>query len=140
VVLCHGCFDLLHVGHVRYLEAAASRGDVLVVTVTADGQVGKGPGRPVFPQEQRAELLAALRCVDGVAINRWATAEPTLRLVQPDVYAKGQEYRGAAEDPATPVGRERAAVEAHGGRLVLIETPKLSSSLFIDRLRAEGPG
>lgn len=133
VVLCHGCFDLLHVGHVRYLEAARTHGDALVVTVTPDRYVNKGPGRPAFPEAQRAELLAALRCVDGVGINRWPTAIETLALLRPDVYAKGAEYREAADAPASPIGRERAAVEAHGGRLALIDTEKLSSTDLLDR-------
>jgi len=134
VVLCHGCFDLLHVGHVRYLEAARQLGDALVVTVTPDRFVGKGPGRPAFPEAQRAELLAALRWVDAVAINRWPTAVQMLQRVQPDVYAKGHEYSGAAQDPATPVSQERAAVEAHGGQFVLIDTPKFSSTAILARL------
>ena len=134
VVHCHGCFDLLHVGHVRYLQAAAAEGDVLVVTVTPDEWVGKGPGRPVFPAEQRAELLAARGCVSRVAINRWPTAEPTLALLRPAVYAKGAEYAQAAEDPRSPVGRERAAVEAAGGKLVLIDLPKFSSTQFMQRI------
>ncbi|MEM9418360.1 MAG: adenylyltransferase/cytidyltransferase family protein [Planctomycetota bacterium] len=134
VVLCHGCFDLLHVGHVRYLQAARKLGDVLLVTVTPDRFVGKGPGRPAFPEAQRAELLSALGCVDGVAINRWPTAVEMLGLVQPDVYAKGVEYAEAAQDPSTPVGQERAAVEAHGGQLALIDTEKLSSTEILSRL------
>ncbi|MEM1027311.1 MAG: adenylyltransferase/cytidyltransferase family protein [Planctomycetota bacterium] len=134
VVVCHGCFDLLHVGHIRYLEAARKQGDVLLVTVTPDGLVNKGPGRPVFPAEQRAEMLAALRTVDGVAINRWPTAVEMLNLIQPGVYAKGVEYADDAEDPASSVGRERAAAEAHGGQLALIDTEKLSSSAILARL------
>ncbi|MEM1109178.1 MAG: adenylyltransferase/cytidyltransferase family protein [Planctomycetota bacterium] len=134
VVLAHGCFDLLHVGHVRYLEAARALGDILLVTVTPDRFVGKGLGRPAFPDRQRAELLAALRCVDGVAINRWPTAIETLHLLQPDVYAKGQEYADAARNPESPVGRECAAAEAHGGQLALIDTEKLSSTAILNRL------
>lgn len=137
VVLCHGCFDLLHVGHVRYLEAARNEGDVLVVTVTPDRFVNKGPNRPAFPEAQRAELLAALRSVDHVAINRWPTAIETLTLLRPHVYAKGAEYRDAAEEPASPIGQERAAVEAHGGRLALIDTEKLSSTALLTRLGLE---
>jgi rfaE bifunctional protein nucleotidyltransferase chain/domain len=89
IVLCHGCFDLLHVGHVRYLEAARSLGDVLVVTVTPDEFVNKGPDRPAFTQDLRAEHLASLACVDFAAVNRWPTAVPTIELLKPDVYAKG---------------------------------------------------
>ena len=133
VVLCHGCFDLLHVGHVRYLEAARGLGDLLMVTVTPDRFVGKGPGRPVFPEAQRAEMLAALKPVDGVAINRWPTAIETLGLLCPAVYAKGAEYRAASEDPASPVGQERVAVEAVGGRLTLIDLPKFSSTSVLKR-------
>ena len=139
VVHCHGCFDLLHVGHVRYLRAARSHGDRLVVTVTPDHLVGKGPGRPVFPAAQRAELLAALAGVDGVAINRWPTAEPTLGLLRPAVYAKGAEYAHDAGDPDSPVGRERAAARAHGGELVLIPGQKFSSTAFLHQLSAAPP-
>lgn len=138
VVLCHGCFDLLHVGHVRYLQAAAGLGDVLVVTVTPDAFVDKGPGRPAFAAAQRAELLGALRCVEAVAINRWPTAAPTLELLRPDIYAKGAEYRDAADDDQTPVGRERAAVESCGGRLALIDTAKLSSTAILKRIGRSG--
>ncbi|MBB6430123.1 adenylyltransferase/cytidyltransferase family protein [Algisphaera agarilytica] len=134
VVLCHGCFDLLHVGHVRYLQAAKQLGDVLLVTVTPDRFVGKGPGRPAFPEAQRAEMLAALGCVERVALNRWPTAVEMLERVQPDVYAKGAEYAEAAQDPNTPVGQERATVEAHGGQLALIDTEKFSSTEILSRL------
>lgn len=136
VVLCHGCFDLLHVGHVRYLDAARALGDILLVTVTPDRFVGKGPGRPAFPQTQRAELLAALRSVDGVAINRWPTAVQLLHLLQPDVYAKGIEYADDANDSTSPLGQERTAVEAHGGQLALIDTEKFSSSAILKQLQA----
>ncbi len=136
VVLCHGCFDLLHVGHVRYLDAARQLGDVLIVTVTPDRFVGKGLGRPAFPENQRAELLTALRSVDGVAINRWPTAVELLQLLQPDVYAKGIEYAQDANNPDSPVGRERAAVEAHGGQLALIDTEKFSSTAILKQLHA----
>ena len=139
VVLCHGCFDLLHIGHVRYLEAARGLGDVLVVTVTPDEHVDKGPGRPAFGVEQRAELLAALRCVDAVGINRWVTAVPTIEHLRPAVYAKGAEYREAASDPTSAVGRERAAVEAVGGRLALIDGEKFSSTQILSQLAAGRP-
>ncbi len=135
VVHCHGCFDLLHVGHVRYLRAAREYGEALVVTVTPDHWVGKGPGRPVYPAAQRAELLAALAGVDRVAINRWPTAVPTLGLLRPDVYAKGAEYAIDAEDPASPVGQERAAVESYGGKLQLIQGQKFSSTTIVQGLQ-----
>lgn len=135
VVLCHGCFDLLHIGHVRYLEAARGLGDVLVVTVTPDEMVDKGPGRPAFGAGQRAELLAALRCVDAVGINRWPTAVPTIQMLRPTVYAKGAEYRAAADDADSPVGQERAVAEAVGGQLALIDGEKFSSTAILTRQR-----
>jgi len=92
VVHCHGCFDLMHPGHIKYFQAAKKMGDVLVVTVTLDEYVDKGPDRPVFSQDLRAESIAALECVDYVAINKWPTAEQTLRLLKPHYYVKGQEF------------------------------------------------
>ena len=90
IVHCHGCFDLMHPGHIRYFQAAKGFGDILVVTVTPDIYVDKGPGRPVFNQSLRAESIAALECVDYVSVNNWATAEETLRQLRPDYYVKGQ--------------------------------------------------
>jgi cytidyltransferase-like protein len=81
VVHCHGVFDLLHIGHIRYFEEAATMGDVLVVTVTPDRFVDKGPFRPAFPEDLRAEAVASLEMVDYVAINDWSTAEETLRQI-----------------------------------------------------------
>jgi rfaE bifunctional protein nucleotidyltransferase chain/domain len=92
VVHCHGCFDLMHPGHIKYFQAARRMGDVLVVTLSADRFVDKGAGRPVFSEDLRAQSIAALACVDSVAVNPWPTAVETLRLVRPDVYVKGQEF------------------------------------------------
>ena len=92
IVHCHGCFDMMHPGHIKYFQASKKMGDVLVVTVTPDQFVDKGPDRPVFDQDLRAESIAALECVDYVAVNRWPTAEETLRLLLPDYYVKGQEF------------------------------------------------
>lgn len=115
VVQCHGCFDLVHPGHVRHLQHAARQGDVLLVTVTADAGVGKGAGRPLFPASLRAENLAALDCVDWVYVNPEPTAEALLETVRPDVYIKGREYE-TNRDPRFCA--EREAVERHGGRVV----------------------
>jgi rfaE bifunctional protein nucleotidyltransferase chain/domain len=89
VALAHGTFDLLHLGHVRHLREAKHGSDILVVTLTADEFVNKGPGRPVFTGPQRAEMLAALDFVDQVAINHAPTAEPIIEAVRPSVYVKG---------------------------------------------------
>ena len=92
IVHCHGCFDMMHLGHIKYFQASKEMGDVLVVTVTPDQFVDKGPDRPVFDQNLRAESIAALESVDYVAVNRWPTAEETLRLLLPNYYVKGQEF------------------------------------------------
>ncbi len=94
VVLANGCFDLLHVGHVRYLEDAKSRGDLLVVALNTDASVRaiKGAGRPLIPLEERAELVGALRAVDYVTCFDEPTLEATLRSLKPDVHAKGSDY------------------------------------------------
>jgi len=92
IVHCHGCFDMMHPGHIKYFQASKKMGDILVVTLTPDQFVDKGPDRPVFGQDLRAESIAALECVDYVAVNRWPTAEETLRLLLPDYYVKGQEF------------------------------------------------
>lgn len=92
IILCHGCFDLMHPGHIKHFQEAKKMGDILVVTITPDIFVDKGKGRPVFNQDLRAECIAALECVDYVAINNWLTAEETLRLLRPDIYVKGQEF------------------------------------------------
>ncbi|VVO74056.1 Bifunctional protein HldE [Pseudomonas fluorescens] len=92
VVLCHGCFDPLHHGHLLHLTEARQHGDLLIVTVTADRFVGKGAGRPVFSAQCRAEMLAALRIVDGVAVSNSETAVYALETLMPHVYVKGIDY------------------------------------------------
>jgi len=98
VALCHGVFDLLHPGHLRHLARARQLADILVVSITADAFVAKGPGRPAFPDDLRAEALAALRVVDHVVITRDATALPTIAALEPDVYVKGSDYADEAAD------------------------------------------
>lgn len=115
VVHCHGCFDLVHPGHVRHLRQARALGDVLLVSVSADEQVRKGAHRPLIPHELRAENLAALDCVDWVHVEARATATELLREVRPDLYVKGQEYE-RNHDPRFLA--ERRAVEESGGRVV----------------------
>ncbi len=133
VVHCHGVFDLLHIGHIKYLEAARRLGDVLAVTLTPDRFVNKGPHRPAFPDTLRAEALASLQCVDHVAVNAWPTAVETIALLRPDVYAKGSEYRDPQADVTGAITRERLAVEAVGGRLAFTDEITFSSTTLINR-------
>ena len=115
VVQCHGCFDIVHPGHIRHLRQAKSLGHILLVSLTGDAAINKGTGRPLIPEELRAESLAALDFVDWVYIEPRPTALELLNEVQPDVYVKGREYE-FNEDPRFKA--ERAAVESHGGRVV----------------------
>lgn len=133
VVLAHGVFDLLHYGHVRHLEAGRREGDLLIVTLTADRFVNKGPDRPVFPAEIRADMLAALEIVDFVGINEGPSAEPVINAIQPDVYIKGSDYARAEDDVTGKIQDECRAVEAHGGRVVFTDEIVFSASSLINR-------
>jgi D-glycero-beta-D-manno-heptose 1-phosphate adenylyltransferase len=119
IAFANGCFDLLHVGHMRYLEAAAQEADVLVVGVNDDATVAalKGPGRPLLAAAHRAELVAALRCVDYVTVFPEPTAAPLLQAMRPDVHCKGTDY-------AVESVPERAIVAAYGGRTAIVGDPK----------------
>jgi len=133
IALCHGVFDLLHIGHLRHLTAAREFGDVLIVTLTPDQFVNKGPGRPAFTAPLRAEALAMLECVDLVAINEWPNAIKLIQLLKPDFYVKGSDYREATKDVTGGIVGEREAVERVGGHLVFTEDITFSSSNLINR-------
>lgn len=132
IVLCHGTFDLMHTGHIRYLQRARQEGDVLFVTVTGDAYVNKGPGRPVFNEHLRAENLAALACVDFVAVNHAVTAVEVLQEVRPSVYVKGSDYRSHGNDVTGNIGREQEAVEAYGGHIFYTDEITFSSSNLLN--------
>lgn len=122
-VFTNGCFDLLHLGHVRYLEDARNLGDFLVLALNSDDSVCtlKGPGRPITPQMERAEILAALTCVDYVTIFAEATANALVSLLQPAIYVKGGDYAGAPDGtPDTSRLPEAKAVQEYGGIVRLI--------------------
>ena len=133
VVQAHGTFDLLHLGHVRHLESARKLGDLLVVTVTADRFVNKGPGRPVFSAELRAEMLATLEYVDWVAINNDPDAVSAIECIRPSVYVKGQDYQNPDGDVTGKITLERQAVEAHGGSIQFTDEVTFSSTELINR-------
>jgi len=133
VVHAHGTFDLLHLGHVRHLEAARKLGDVLIVTVTADRFVNKGPGRPVFGEVLRAEMLANLANVDWVGINESPDAVSAIESIRPSVYVKGQDYANPQGDITGKITFEREAVEAHGGCVVFTDEVTFSSTELINR-------
>jgi rfaE bifunctional protein nucleotidyltransferase chain/domain len=123
LAFANGCFDLVHVGHVRYLSGAASQGDRLIVAVNDDQAVAtlKGPGRPIVPAVERAEILAAFASVDYVIVFSEPTVERLLRLLKPDVHCKGPDY-------TVDTVPERAVVQAYGGRTVIIGDGKQHST------------
>lgn len=123
IVLANGCFDLFHVGHVRYLNGAKDLGDLLVVGINSDEQTSalKGPGRPFVPESERAEIVGALRCVDAVTIFDEPTVTELIRAIRPDIHAKGTDY-------SVDNVPERDVVLEYGGRVAIVGDPKDHSS------------
>lgn len=130
IAFANGCFDLLHVGHLRYLQAAAREADRLIVAVNGDEMAGrKGPGRPILKASERAEIVAAIRGVDYVLIFPEPTVDPLLRLLRPDVHCKGTDYTAETVP-------ERATVLAYGGRIAIVGDPKDHSTRdLVGRIR-----
>lgn len=133
LVHCHGVFDLLHIGHIRYFEQARRMGDILIVTLTADRFVDKGPHRPAFPEQLRAEAVASLAGVDFVAINEWPTAEETLRCLKPHYYVKGAEFKNISDDRTGKIGKEKQVADELGIILEFADDIVFSSSNLINR-------
>ncbi|MBF0144175.1 MAG: adenylyltransferase/cytidyltransferase family protein [Magnetococcales bacterium] len=132
LVLCHGTFDLMHLGHIRHLQRARAEGDCLLVTLTADRFVSKGPGRPVFTEMLRAESLASLACVGYVAVVPEATAISAILAIRPDVYVKGQDYQNGEQDITGNIVLERNAVEGVGGRIFFTDEITFSSTNLLN--------
>ncbi|WP_320040107.1 PfkB family carbohydrate kinase [uncultured Desulfobacter sp.] len=132
IVHCHGVFDLVHIGHIRHFQEAKSLGDILVVTITPDEFVNKGPHRPVFSAKLRAESLAALEVIDYVAVNQWPTAVEIIKLLKPDIYVKGSEYRDINNDKTGKIIDEEKAVNSCGGRIHFTDDIVYSSSTLLN--------
>jgi rfaE bifunctional protein nucleotidyltransferase chain/domain len=139
IVLCHGVFDILHPGHILHLKEARTYGDYLVVTVTPDRFVRKGPGRPVFNERLRMETLAALEYVDSVALNEWPTAIETLGRLRPHIYAKGKDYADSSADVTRKILDEEAAVKGAGGEIRFTSSEIYSSSHLANRFFSAYP-
>lgn len=134
IILANGCFDLFHVGHIRYLEGAKALGGSLVVGINSDRQVQilKGEGRPYMPENERAEIVAALRCVDAVTVFDEPTVEELIKAIRPDFHAKGTDY-------TTETVPEREIVRAYGGQVAIVGDPKdHSSTNLIQRVGSGG--
>lgn len=133
LVQCHGVFDLLHIGHIKHFKQARSFGDVLVVTITPDRFVNKGPGHPAFHEHLRAEAVAALDCVNYVIINAWPTAVEAIQIIKPVLYVKGEEYRNDSNDLTCKIREELDAVESVGGTVRFTSDITFSSSSLINK-------
>jgi len=136
IAYANGCFDLLHLGHVRTLESALQHADRLVVGVNSDASARqlKGPGRPIMPEHERAAMVAAFACVDLVVIFSEVSSLPVIQALKPDVWVKGGDY-----EMDTVNQEERAFVESYGGRVVLADhVADLSSTDLISRIREAG--
>ena len=131
VGLCHGCFDIVHLGHIYHLQRARALVDRLIVSITADEYVDKGPGRPIFSDCKRAEFMAAIRYCDHAIVSRSATAEQMIAALLPHVFFKGADY-SAGEDPRLQA--ERMLIESTGGRIVLTDGEVMDSTTRLAQL------
>jgi len=133
IVHCHGVFDLLHVGHIKHLKKAKSVGDILVVTLTSDRFVNKGPGKPAFNQSLRSEAIAALESVDYVSINDSPTAVNPLKVIKPNIYCKGMDYKNFNDDITGEIKNELRELKKIQGKIFFTEELTFSSSRLINR-------
>ena len=133
IALCHGVFDLLHPGHFQHFKEASNLADFLIVSITADAFVNKGPGRPLFSNEIRASTLAALEMIDYVIISEQTTAETVINLIKPDYYVKGSDYSSPEGDVTGMIIKEKTAIENYGGITHFTGGMTSSSSLLINK-------
>ncbi len=133
IVHCHGVFDLLHVGHIKHFKEAKTFGDILVVSITPDEFVHKGPGRPAFSTSLRLESLSELESVDYVVANNWPTAEEIIKIIQPNVYCKGPDYKNHSDDITGKISDEENAVKSIGGKIMYTDDITFSSSSLLNK-------
>ena len=133
IVLVHGVFDAIHIGHLWYFKNAKKFADKLIVSVTTDKYVNKGPGKPIFDINQRVELLKSINIIDEVVISNNKTAVEVIKKIKPDFYIKGSDYKNINSDPSNQIKTEKKAVEQVGGKLIFTDTPLFSSSSIINK-------
>ncbi len=133
IIHCHGVFDLLHIGHIKHFEEAKNMGDVLVVSITPDKFVNKGPGRPAFTTKLRLEALAALESIDFVVENKWPSAEKMIKIIKPDFYCKGPDYKDHSDDITGKITVEEEAVSFVGGKISYTDDITFSSSNLLNK-------
>ncbi|MDE7183122.1 MAG: adenylyltransferase/cytidyltransferase family protein, partial [Lachnospiraceae bacterium] len=132
IALCHGVFDLIHPGHIVHFEQAKKMGDVLVVSITSEKYVRKGPGRPYFNDEMRMKFLEAIEHIDYVMLSEGYTVDDIVEAVEPDIYVKGEEYKRAKDDITGKIVEEQAIVEQHGGKIRFTSGQVFSSTKLIN--------
>ena len=133
IIHCHGVFDLLHIGHIKHFEEAKNMGDILVVSITPDKFVNKGPGRPAFTTSLRLQALSALESIDYVVANEWQSAEEIIKIIQPDVYCKGPDYKDHSDDITGKISAEENAVKSTGGEIAYTDDITFSSSSLLNK-------
>jgi len=135
IVLCHGTFDLLHIGHIKHFKEAKKLGDILIVTLTSDKFVNKGPGRPYFNEGQRLEAISSLSAVDYVSLNNEATAVKIIKFLKPNIYCKGPDYTNQKLDTTGEIVNEKKATQSYGGKILFTKSEMYSSSKLINSSR-----
>ena len=133
IVLCHGVFDLLHIGHIKHFKEAKNLGDILIVTLTSDRFVNKGPKRPAFNEKLRLEAIAALESVDYVALNTSSTAISPIQKLKPNIYCKGPDYKNNNNDLTGQIKNEVNAIKKIGGRIIYTDDITFSSSKLLNK-------
>ena len=133
IILSHGVFDLLHIGHIKHFKEAKNLGDILIVTVTPDQYVNKGPNRPIFPLAARMESISALKDVDYVAPNISANALGPIKTLKPDIYCKGKDYKNINSDVTGQIKKEALAIKSVGGKIIYTKAELFSSSKIINQ-------
>ncbi len=134
IVLCHGVFDLLHIGHIRHLREAKKMGDILIVSVTSDNFVNKGPSRPMFKDDLRLEAIAALKFVDFVTLSNKSSAVDIIKKIKPNYYCKGSEYSNRQDDVTKKIFEEEKIVKKFGGKMIFTNEVTFSSSNILNKV------
>ena len=132
IVLSHGVFDLVHAGHILHFQESKKLGDILIVSLTADNYVNKGPNRPIFSLRERIESIAQIDCVDYVVGNYSPTSIPMINLIKPNIYSKGLEYKKYSDDLTGNIIKEKKAVKKNGGAINFTKASIFSSSKIIN--------
>ena len=131
IVLCHGVFDVIHIGHIEHFEQAKKQGDILIVSITADQFVSKGPNRPAFNQNIRIKALSAITSIDYVCLSHSYTAINTIKILKPNFYCKGLEYKNQTNDLTGEIKNEINVLKKNKGKIFSLQAPSLAQANFL---------